>query len=215
MYNNPNMNRPMNMPYPMNPMNPINPINPINPMNPMGNNDLNNSFIYQPYLSINNYNMNLQHQPYNMNNPPPINSPFFNNIINLNHPPNNNNSKIKNESNNENTKTNDLILPKNDDNMAKMQLFKEFDEFQYKNRDKFEVTLIEEDCPICLINYKVASILKRLPCGHIYHKKCIRDWLVNKDECPICKYDLKKEINVRKEELIKNFKDEEHEDDKV
>lgn len=29
-----------------------------------------------------------------------------------------------------------------------------------------------------------------LPCVHIFHSKCIRDWFGSKDTCPICKFKL-------------------------
>ena len=42
------------------------------------------------------------------------------------------------------------------------------------------------ECSICL-----EPILKNRPatlsCGHIYHKNCIKNWLKNNDECPLCR----------------------------
>ena len=168
-----------------------------NPMLPFRNN-LNNSLIYQPYLSVNNINMNWPNNNYNNYIPPPLI---------------NNNNKNNNEINTQNNGSNELVLPKEGNNIAKMQLFKELDEFQYKNKDKFDIKLIEDTCSICLAEYKIASILKIFPCGHIFHKKCIRDWLIKSNECPICKHDLTNEINLRKEELEKNFAEEEKEDE--
>ena len=218
-----NMNTMNNFPHrinnfpPMPPQNPFNFPDPFNnyprPLNmPFPNNNFNpnlsNSFFYQPSMNINNFNMNMTNP--NVMNPvfpamPPIN------MRNSTNP----NTNINNSSNNDDN-LGDLVLPKDGkNNVAKMQLFKELDEFQYKNKDKFSTKLIEEDCSICLINYKNASILKLLPCGHIFHKKCIKKWLVKNDKCPNCNYNLTKDIEERKEELEKNFYEEEHEDDKI
>ena len=94
--------------------------------------------------------------------------------------------------------------------MAKMQLFKEFDEFQYKNKDKFNESFIEEECSICLMKYRVTDKIKVLPCKHIYHKKCIKEWLCRHDKCPICNFDINKEVAKRKSELEKHIYEEEH-----
>jgi hypothetical protein len=47
------------------------------------------------------------------------------------------------------------------------------------------------ECPICLeeINKKDAS---KIQCSnkHLYHDKCIREWMEHKTECPLCKENL-------------------------
>lgn len=48
----------------------------------------------------------------------------------------------------------------------------------------------EQECLICLEEYKIADKLKVLPCLHRYHEHCIADWLSRSSSCPFCKYEL-------------------------
>lgn len=43
------------------------------------------------------------------------------------------------------------------------------------------------NCVICLEEYKDRDRLGRLSCGHEYHVSCIKNWLLIKNACPICK----------------------------
>ena len=104
-----------------------------------------------------------------------------------------------------------------DENFAKLkkQFVKELDEYQYKNKDKFDNALVEEECSICLAKYKITDIVKLLPCRHAFHKKCIKKWLSNEEhnKCPLCNLDIQNEINKKKKELEKHIYEAEHEDD--
>lgn len=57
-----------------------------------------------------------------------------------------------------------------------------------------EEDLVEEcnrDCCICFYEHNVGDVqVARLPCGHLFHQRCIRDWLAKKCTCPICRYEL-------------------------
>mmetsp|Transcript_16079 Transcript_16079/g.30371 ORF Transcript_16079/g.30371 Transcript_16079/m.30371 type:complete len:336 (-) Transcript_16079:2326-3333(-) len=47
------------------------------------------------------------------------------------------------------------------------------------------------ECCICFYEHKVGDVqVARLPCGHLFHQKCISDWLTKKCTCPICRYEL-------------------------
>ena len=52
-----------------------------------------------------------------------------------------------------------------------------------------------KECPICLeeVNKDNASIIQ-CENKHLYHDKCIKQWMEHKTECPICKADLEEEI---------------------
>ena len=51
---------------------------------------------------------------------------------------------------------------------------------------------IPEDtkCPVCLnmIGTKQNKFALRLPCGHIFHAKCIRPWMDEERTCPTCRH---------------------------
>ncbi|RWW13373.1 hypothetical protein GW17_00022915 [Ensete ventricosum] len=44
-----------------------------------------------------------------------------------------------------------------------------------------------EPCCICREEYIEGEELGRLDCGHDFHTACIKQWLVIKNVCPICK----------------------------
>ena len=49
------------------------------------------------------------------------------------------------------------------------------------------------ECCICLepMVHSRRTPLKMMPCGHLYHQRCIRDWLRTENQipCPHCGYD--------------------------
>eukprot|EP01096_Ripella_sp_DP13-Kostka_P013794 TRINITY_DN604_c0_g1_i1.p1 TRINITY_DN604_c0_g1~~TRINITY_DN604_c0_g1_i1.p1 ORF type:complete len:617 (+),score=236.27 TRINITY_DN604_c0_g1_i1:208-2058(+) len=42
-------------------------------------------------------------------------------------------------------------------------------------------------CCVCLDDMLKDDMVKRLPCGHYFHQKCIDEWLQTKQECPLDK----------------------------
>ena len=204
------------------------PMAPYMAMPPPQNNYLNQSGILNPpplypmnqnpmppnmnmYNTMNNWNMN--NYPYA---PPPIIPPMFPPLINNSHfgNPNNiqreNTNQINNNNNNNTNYSNKKQKNIDEKTKLKIQLIKEFDEFQYKNKDKFNESFIEEECSICLGKYRATDKIKVLPCKHIYHKKCIKEWLCHHDNCPLCNFDISKEVTKMKSELEKHIYEEEH-----
>lgn len=43
------------------------------------------------------------------------------------------------------------------------------------------------DCSICCEDFEDISEIKTLICKHIFHKKCVDDWLVISNTCPLCR----------------------------
>jgi len=41
-------------------------------------------------------------------------------------------------------------------------------------------------CVICLSHYEPEELLRRLPCGHHFHKECVDEWLGVSGRCPLC-----------------------------
>ncbi|CAH1800376.1 unnamed protein product [Owenia fusiformis] len=44
----------------------------------------------------------------------------------------------------------------------------------------------DEACAVCLDGYRTNELLRVLPCGHEFHKKCVDPWLVANRTCPLC-----------------------------
>ncbi|CAH0559368.1 unnamed protein product [Brassicogethes aeneus] len=42
-----------------------------------------------------------------------------------------------------------------------------------------------KNCSICLDF--LARDFKNLPCGHVFHTRCIESWFRNKRNCPVCR----------------------------
>jgi hypothetical protein len=46
------------------------------------------------------------------------------------------------------------------------------------------------ECSICTETYKDTDIVSNLPCNHLFHTKCIKEWVCYSPTCPICKADI-------------------------
>jgi hypothetical protein len=41
-------------------------------------------------------------------------------------------------------------------------------------------------CSVCLSDYEHGECLRRLPCGHLFHRHCADEWLRRSKRCPLC-----------------------------
>jgi len=60
----------------------------------------------------------------------------------------------------------------------------------YSSLDAVTASYSEEydiKCSICQEEYEDGDELGKIDCGHGYHVQCIQQWLVQKNQCPICK----------------------------
>lgn len=52
----------------------------------------------------------------------------------------------------------------------------------------------EEECTICLerlfTEENKETVVKEMPCGHMYHGECIEHWLRIHGSCPLCRYEI-------------------------
>ena len=45
-------------------------------------------------------------------------------------------------------------------------------------------------CCVCLEALSEGDEVAKLPCGHVYHPGCVKDWLIKHCTCPNCRYEL-------------------------
>ncbi|CAK9140476.1 unnamed protein product [Ilex paraguariensis] len=50
--------------------------------------------------------------------------------------------------------------------------------------------LDQEECAVCLEQFKVSETLVRLPCSHRFHSSCLVPWLENNACCPCCRMEI-------------------------
>ncbi len=48
----------------------------------------------------------------------------------------------------------------------------------------------KKNCVVCLSNFELNDKLMILPCTHLFHTNCIKNWFKTNNTCPICKYKL-------------------------
>lgn len=41
-------------------------------------------------------------------------------------------------------------------------------------------------CAICLVRLEHGDVVGDIPCGHVYHKACLKSWLQQANRCPLC-----------------------------
>ena len=47
----------------------------------------------------------------------------------------------------------------------------------------------KDDCGVCLDEYLCREGIRKLDCGHAFHKKCIDKWFISGSRtCPMCRY---------------------------
>ena len=59
-------------------------------------------------------------------------------------------------------------------------------ELDEKSFEKYK----EEKCAICLEDFNAGNKVCYLPCLHLYHSFCIKNWLKIRVRCPLCGDDL-------------------------
>ena len=50
-----------------------------------------------------------------------------------------------------------------------------------------DIEIEKNKCIICLNNYKIHDKISYLPCLHLFHSGCIKEWLKRSNKCPLCK----------------------------
>jgi hypothetical protein len=52
---------------------------------------------------------------------------------------------------------------------------------------KSTINLIHEKCAICTSEFEIDQNITYLECNHVLHTECIKEWVMYKAECPICR----------------------------
>jgi hypothetical protein len=69
---------------------------------------------------------------------------------------------------------------------------------QYKKRTKYlkltkyvkRITSDDESCTICLDTFQHSEKIRTLICNHIFHEKCIDEWIKKTERCPNCNQNI-------------------------
>jgi hypothetical protein len=43
-------------------------------------------------------------------------------------------------------------------------------------------------CAICLVRLEQGDVVGNIPCGHVFHKACLKSWLPQANRCPLCRH---------------------------
>ena len=54
----------------------------------------------------------------------------------------------------------------------------------------------DESCSICLADYSGGDQVMQLPCGHVFHAKCIEEWLNLSQLCAICRSNIVTSLDI-------------------
>ena len=87
-------------------------------------------------------------------------------------------------------------LHKMEESPVDESILKILPESKIKNIDKLPQD--KRNCVICMDDYKENELVLTIPCYHIFHKNCIKEWFKKDKTCPICKFVLnKKNLNLK------------------
>ena len=45
-------------------------------------------------------------------------------------------------------------------------------------------------CAVCLCPFEEGELIRTTPCMHMFHQKCVDQWLQQRSICPVCKYSI-------------------------
>jgi len=82
------------------------------------------------------------------------------------------------------------IVPKYDDYITEEQYTQRQSIIETNTIVERITEITDEECPITQETFQPGDEVRKLPCGHIFLKESIEEWLFQKLECPICRNNL-------------------------
>jgi E3 ubiquitin-protein ligase RNF115/126 len=76
--------------------------------------------------------------------------------------------------------------------IERLKKFNMTDKYCKNNNGKLEFP----NCAICISDIVKNEETILLPCGHMYHSKCIVEWLNQNNKCPVCRFELRRLDNL-------------------
>lgn len=61
---------------------------------------------------------------------------------------------------------------------------------RYFKKIRYDGSMEQRCCAICLSDYEVEEEIVECPCRHVFHNECITSWLKDKENCPVCRQDF-------------------------
>ncbi|UJR31457.1 hypothetical protein I4U23_018947 [Adineta vaga] len=84
----------------------------------------------------------------------------------------------------------DLAEKLSDPNRFNSVDIEQFSSYRYKSTITAEILSSKQTaCVICMSHFKTNQRIRKLPCQHEYHSKCIARWFTMNSSCPICRRD--------------------------
>ena len=70
--------------------------------------------------------------------------------------------------------------------LSKLKVFKMDKSYCKEDKGKLE----NPNCIVCMADIEMGADTLLIPCGHMFHDKCIELWLEKHNTCPVCRFEL-------------------------
>lgn len=70
--------------------------------------------------------------------------------------------------------------------LSKLKVFKMDKSYCKEDKGKVE----NPNCIVCMADIEIGADTLMIPCGHMFHDKCVKLWLEKHNTCPVCRFEL-------------------------